>query len=248
MNIDLSKTVLSGIVCAGLAGGAFAGVANVDIVSGATHSGVNLSVTVQESSMAGYDFEFVIANMSTGNGAAITGIYIESGWGTSGLLSSSNLDRNLSTTGDGALGGVNFREGNGDPAGIAGWTDSLVSYDVRDSSPGMEAVWLGVDEGESARIAFQAGSSGVTLADLEAALGTSGFNIGIRLQDLFTSDNYVAGWGLATLDSAGALPGGGEGDNGGDDNGEGTGVPTPTAAAAGLALLAIAGYRRRRDG
>jgi MYXO-CTERM domain-containing protein len=247
MNAELTKTVLSGIVCAGLAGGAFAGVADVDIVSGATHSGVNLSVTVQESSMAGYDFEFIIANNSTGNGAAITGIYFEAGWATSGLLSGSNLERNLSTSGDGALGGVNFREGNGDPAGIAGWTDSLVSYDVRDSSPGMEAVWLGVDEGESARIAFQAGSSGVTLADLEAALGSSGFNIAIRLQDLFTSDNYVAGWGLATLDSAGALPGDG-GDEGEGDGGEATSMPTPTAAAAGLALLAIAGYRRRRDG
>ncbi len=247
MNTELTKTVLSGIVCAGLAGGAFAGVADVDIVSGATHSGVSLSVTVQESSMAGYDFEFIIANNSTGNGAAITGIYFEAGWATSGLLSGSNLERNLSTTGDGALGGVNFREGNGDPAGIAGWTDSLVSYDVRDSSPGMEAVWLGVDEGESARIAFQAGSSGVTLADLEAALGSSGFNIAIRLQDLFTSDNYVAGWGLATLDSAGALPGEGDGGDEGE-TGEATSMPTPTAAAAGLALLAIAGYRRRRDG
>ena len=236
MKTDLTKTMLAGVLSVGTAGLASAATAGFDI-TGATHSGVDVSVTVQESSMAGYDFEFVINNNSTGNGAAITGIYFESGWASSDLLSGSAFDRNLSTSGNGPLGGVTFSEGTNDPS-IAGWSDSLVSYDVREASPGMEAVWLGVDEGESATIAFQAGNSGVTLADLEAALGGSGFNIGIRLQDLFTSDNYVSGWGLASLESGGQLPG---------DGGDATGVPTPTAAAAGLALLAIAGYRRRRD-
>lgn len=243
MNFDLSQAMIAGVAAVSVAGLASAGTASFDIVSGSTHSGVDVSVTVQESSMVGYDFEFVINNNSTDNGAAITGIYFESGW-AGGLLSGSAMDRNLSTTGN-ALGGVAFLEGANEPD-VAGWGDSLVSYDVRMASAGMEAIWLGVDEGESARIAFQAGSDGVTLADLEAALGSSGFNIGIRLQDLFVGDNYASGWGLASFSEGGALPG--EGGEGNGDGGEATGVPTPTAAAAGLALLAIAGYRRRRDG
>ena len=239
MKIDLTKTVLTGAICVGTAGLASAATTGIDIVNGSTHAGVDLSVTVQESSMAGYDFEFVINNNSTGNGASITGIYIEAGWASSGLLSGSAFDRNQSATDS----GENLMEGSSDPS-IAGWSDSLVSYEVRESSAGMDVVWEGIDEGESARIAFQAGSSGVTLADLEAALGSSGFNIGVRLQDRCSDDNYTNGWGLATLDGGVAPP---PGDDGGQ-GGEVTSAPTPTAAAAGLALLAIAGYRRRRDG
>ncbi|XAM01115.1 hypothetical protein OT109_06960 [Phycisphaeraceae bacterium D3-23] len=244
MNSVLTKTLIAGVACVSVAGLASADTAPFNIVSGASHSGVDLSVTVQASDMAGYDFEFVINNNSTDNGAAITGIYIESGWGDSGLLSSSAFERNLNTS-DVAGSGVNFIEGSADPS-IAGWTDSLVSYEVGNTSAGMAAVWLGVDEGESATIAFAAGSSGVTLEDLESALGASGFNIGVRLQDLFVSDNYVEGFGLASFEGGGVLPPDTGGGDGGGDGGA-TGVPTPTAAAAGLALLGIAGFRRRRD-
>ncbi|MEM9414868.1 MAG: hypothetical protein AAGA29_05245 [Planctomycetota bacterium] len=245
MNSVLTKSLLAGVACVGVSGLASADTAPFNIVSGASHSGVDLSVTVQASDMAGYDFEFVINNNSTANGAAITGIYIESGWADSGLLSSSAFERNLNTS-DVAGSGVNFIEGSADPS-VAGWTDSLVSYEVGMTSAGMAAVWLGVDEGESATIAFAAGNSGVTLEDLESALGASGFNIGVRLQDLFMEDNYVEGFGLASFEGGGILPIGDGGDEGGNGDGGATGVPTPTAAAAGLALLGIAGFRRRRD-
>ncbi|MFI4860643.1 MAG: hypothetical protein ACIAXF_08190 [Phycisphaerales bacterium JB063] len=244
MKSIITKALIAGVACVGVAGFASADTAPFNIVSGASHSGVDLSVTVQASDMAGYDFEFVINNNSTANGAAITGIYIESGWATSGLLSDSAFERNLNTS-DVAGSGVNFIEGSADP-NVAGWTDSLVSYEVGMTSAGMAAVWLGVDEGESATIAFAAGNSGVTLEDLEAALGASGFNIGVRLQDLFVTDNYVEGFALASFDSNGTLPPD-TGNNGDNGDGGATGVPTPTAAAAGLALLGIAGFRRRRD-
>lgn len=240
MNSVLTKAMIAGVACVGAAGLASADTAPFDVVNGASHSGVDLSVTVQASDMAGYDFEFVINNTSTANGAAITGIYIESGWANSGLLSGSAFERNLNTS-DVAGSGVNFLEGAASPD-IDGWTDSLVSYEVGNTSAGMAAVWMGVDEGESATIAFAAGNSGVTLEDLESALGASGFNIGVRLQDLFMDDNYVEGWGLASFEGGGVLPP----DTGG--GGGATGVPTPTAAAAGLALLGIAGFRRRRNG
>jgi len=240
----LPQTALAGIVSVALVGSAAAATAPVNIVQGANHADVNISLTVQESSLAGYDFEFVISNNSGGNGATITGMYFEAGWASSGLLSGSAFDRNLN------LGGATYLESQVDPAVPDDWTSSLVSYEVRESSPGMAAVWEGIEEGNAGTIAF-VGGDGVTLADLEAALGTNGFNVSMRIQDLFTADNYATGWGLAELEGGGALPGGDGGTEGnpGGNGGDGgaVGAPSPTAAAAGLALLAIAGCRRRRN-
>lgn len=235
MKTDLTKLMLAGAVSLGTAGLASAGSANFSIVGGSGHAGMDFTVTVEESSRSAYDFDFVISNMSTGDGASITGIYFESGWATNGLLNSKayslrsgdDIDFDETTVGNAAT-----------PDGILSWGGSVNSYETDGSD-----MSDGIDEGESARISVIGANSGVTLADIEAALGNSGFNIALRIQDMLANDANATAFGMTTLGDVSPAP-----TNGGDDQGEVSGAPTPTAAAAGLALLAIAGYRRRRDG
>lgn len=196
-------------------------------------------VTVQESEFANFDYEFVIHNC---NDIDVSGIYIETGWND--FFSDSPFDRNIRVEG----GPQNFVEGNVSPD-LDPWSSSFVSYEVPEGMDGIPA------EG-NAIIAFVSdGDFG--LAELEAALGSDGFGIGLSAFGVgetegrsyaFTTTDFHDG----CLDDDGGDDGG-EGDEG-DEGDEGvggddgpTGVPSPSAALLGLALLGLTAQRRRRD-
>ncbi|MEM9415773.1 MAG: MYXO-CTERM sorting domain-containing protein [Planctomycetota bacterium] len=220
---------------------AAAGTAHYNIVTGEGHDGIDISVTVQEATIDGYDYEFVIENNTHCDDAGITGIYFESAWGS--MFSSSAHDRNLRRDEN----PLNFVEGGVSP-NIAGWSSSLVSYEI------MGGVGNGVHSGHTATVAFMA-NDGVSLDDLDSVLATQGFGLGLRLQDMFADDPIATAWALAGTGQSrgdhncgfgqGDLPD--EGDGGGQGGDEATGVPTPSAALMGLALMGLAGKRRRRD-
>lgn len=244
----VTKTLLAALATTAMAVAASAGTSPVSIVSGASHGNVDLTVSVQASSVAGYDYDFIVSNASGAPGASVTGIYFESGWAS--LISGGAF------SGSGTLGSV-----SASPA-IAGWSGSAASYAVGTTTTtnkvvvGRRVTYVasstdnvgdGIQEGNSGIVSF---TSGATLADLESALGGAGFNVGVKVQDV-VSNAQSAGWGLAQ-----SMPVTQQiiVDNGGDQGGSGqTGgpvvaahAPTPTAAAAGLALLGLAGLRRRR--
>ena len=220
-----------GILCVAIMGPARAGVIPFGF-GGAAHGGVDVSIMAQTATIPGYDVEFVISNTSTGNGATVTGIYFESGWldffYSFGYSGATGGTRNLRLPADASM-----QEGTAG-SGTTGWTTSMVSYET----PGTK-VWLGVEEGHSATIAFKLKNG--TLADVQAAMGggitngdtvsdgtTSGDNIygvSVRVQDLSPEDNYAEGHGLAGAEA----------------------IPEPASMVLfGLGTLAIFGKRRRR--
>jgi MYXO-CTERM domain-containing protein len=244
-----TKTLLAAFAATAMTAAASAGTTPVSIVSGATHGNVDLTVTVQASSQAGY-YDFVVSNASGTPGASVTGIYFESGWAS--LISGGAF------SGSGSL-----NSGSSSPS-IAGWTGSAASYTVGTTTTpiyqfvnrrGMVLVGTetvenidgGIQEGSSGIVSF---ASSASLGDLEAALGGSGFNVGVKIQDVI-SDKSAAGWGLAQAFPQqqpievvdGPTQDGGQG---GYDVVKATSAPTPTAALAGLALMGLAGMRRRR--
>ena len=219
---------------------AAAGTAYFDVVNGQGHAGIEIAVTVQQSDLNGYDYEFVIENTTDCGDAVITGFYFEQGW--TSFFSDSPFDRNLN------LGGPpNFLEGGVTP-GIAGWTSSMVSHEVMDQGSMNDTMAMGVSSGQSATLAFVTNSDNVSLADLEAALASQGTGIGLRLEGITGQDPHDAAWALAGTGGANnhqcgpILPPPPPG-----DNGQPTSAPTPSAALMGLALLGIAGKRRRRN-
>ncbi|MEM1354025.1 MAG: MYXO-CTERM sorting domain-containing protein [Planctomycetota bacterium] len=230
-----NKTLLAALTCTVMTAAASAGTAPISIVSGASHDGVDLSVDIVSSTRTGYDYDFVINNASAAPGASVTGVYFESGW--SSLISG------------GSFGGSGLNAGTDSPA-VSGWAGSSSSYTVGQTVVSSRTVFHGRSSttyntfGDDIAAGIQEGSSGVfsfsssaSLADLEAALGVAGFNVGVKIQDV-VSDSQAAGWGLA--DSMPVQP---------DVDPTPvvvTSAPTPTAAAAGLALLGLAGLRRRR--
>ena len=242
----VTKTLLAGLATTALTVAASAGTAPVSIVSGASHGNVDLTVSVQASSRAGYDYDFVVSNASGTPGASVTGIYFESGWAS--LISGGAF------SGSGTLG-----SGSASPA-IAGWSGSAASYTVGTTTTytyvnrrgwvatgTADNVDAGIQEGNSGIVSFTSGS---TLADLESALGGTGFNVGVKVHDV-VGDKYAAGWGLAqSMEVTQLTIVDDNTDQGGGGQGGGPVVaahaPTPTAAAAGLALLGLAGLRRRR--
>jgi len=231
MKNDLAKLMVAGIVSFGAAGLASADSVGLDIVNGAVASGTDISISIEETSISVYDFAFVITNNSSSS-ASVTGIYVDEGWDVGEMLKGSYAS--LRSDDD-----VSFTERKRDADGIDSWTGSMASFESNGSD-----LSNGIDAGESVRILVAADRSGPTLADMQAALGTAGFNIGLRIQDLLGND----AWALASQNASNIAGPPTEGGDNGGDQGEVSGAPTPTAAAAGLALLAIAGYRRRRDG
>lgn len=244
----VTKTLLAALATTAMTVAASAGTSPVSIVSGASHGNLDLTVSVQASSVAGYDYDFIVSNASGTPGASVTGIYFESGWAS--LISGGAF------SGSGTLG-----SGSDSPV-IAGWSGSTASYTVGTTTT-LEKVVVGrsisyvptstdnvddgIQEGNSGIVSF---TSGATLADLESALGSAGFNVGVKVQDV-VGDKYAAGWGLAQSMEVTQLTivDNGPGQDGGDQNGGpvvAAHAPTPTAAAAGLALLGLAGLRRRR--
>ena len=114
---------------------AAAGTAYFDVVNGQGHAGIEIAVTVQQSDLNGYDYEFVIENTTDCGDAVITGFYFEQGW--TSFFSDSPFDRNLN------LGGPpNFLEGGVTP-GIAGWTSSMVSHEVMDQGSMNDTMAMG---------------------------------------------------------------------------------------------------------
>lgn len=187
-------------------------------------------VSVQASEMVGYDFEFVIHNCDD---TYVTGIYIEAGW--TDFFSGSAFDRNL-RVGDGPQ---NFIEGDADPS-LLGWTDALVSYEVPDGFDGLGSH-------NTATVAFVA-NEGVSLGDLEAAFGGTGFRVGLGAIGYNGSDDMTYGFAEQGVNEDClhyVEDGGDEGE--GELPGSATGVPSPSAALLGLALLGLTAQRRRRD-
>ena len=241
-----NKTLLTALTCTALTAAASAGTAPVNIVSGATHGNVDLSVTVQSSSRAGFNYDFIISNNSGAPGASVTGVYFESGW--------------ASLIGGGSFAGTGLNAGSASPS-IAGWSSSAASYHVGQVVTGSTVVFHGRAKsvhytyGDNVAAGIQEGNAGIfsftsaaSLADLESAMGNAGFNIGVKVQDVIT-DMQAAGWGLAQGMTSEQAPLVQEDQGGQGGSGDSTVVahaPTPTAAAAGLALLGLAGLRRRR--
>ena len=83
-------------------------------------------------------------------------------------------------------------------------------------------------------------------------LGSDGYGVAIKMQAL-TSDEQASGWGEADkreeellFVQASALVRSDVGDNNGGGDNNVVSAPSPTAALAGLAVMGIAGLRRRR--
>jgi len=201
-------------------------------------------VSIQESELTGYDFEFVIHNCE--EGSEISGLYVEEGWDS--FFSNNLFDRNLRVD----PGAQNLIEGTSSPD-LGGWSSSTVSHEI------MNGALPGVGTGGTATLAFIA-EGDFDIEDLEAAFGTDGFGLGLRIFDLDDESNSYLYAELGDHedclfddgengdDGGDGGDGGDEGDNGsGGDDGDATGIPTPSAALMGLALLGLAGTRRRRN-
>jgi MYXO-CTERM domain-containing protein len=226
---------------------ATAGTAPFNMVSGATAPGVDVSLSIQQSSTPGYDYDFVVSNSSLMG--IVTGVYFEMDW--SGMLGAASDS-----------GPATLLPGNHTPQ-IDGWEGTKSSHTVEKKSVrklvGRHYVDYhydnldhGVQEGASQVFSFNAHSDFLSLADLESMLGTEGYGVAIKMQGL-TADEQASGWGLADereeeilVVQSLALVREVEPNGGGNGQSEVTAVPSPTAAFAGLVLAGIAGLRRRR--
>lgn len=238
MDLKMMKLVTA-LATAALTSAASAGTAPFSMVSGASAPGIDVSLTIQNSVVPGYDYDFVINNAS--DKGVVTGVYFEEDW-------------NTKLTGAGT--------GSGDASLLVASLVPDLAWEGPKSSHtiGQDRVrtWVGrgyvdtyydsladgIQAGSSHIFSFTTDTSIVSLSDLEDMLGTLGFGIAIRMQDLLTGDMYAAGWGLVGAMPEDQLTGNTE--ESGQDV-EVTGAPTPTAAFAGLTMLGILGLRRRRN-
>ncbi|MBX2853172.1 MAG: hypothetical protein KTR15_15665 [Phycisphaeraceae bacterium] len=221
---------------------ATAGTAPFNMVSGPTTPGVDVSLTIQESSMPGYDYDFVISNSSLMG--IVTGVYFEVDW-------------NSMLGGASSSGPATLLPGTHTPQ-IAGWEGTKSSHTVEQKRvrklSGRHYVDYqydnldhGVQEGDVQIFSFNAHSDILSLEDLESMLGTDGYGVAIKMQGL-TQDEQASGWGLAEereeellVVQRLAVQ-----QDGPTEEVEVTAAPTPTAALAGLVVAGIAGLRRRR--
>ena len=225
---------------------ASAGTAPFSMVSGASAPGVDVSLTIQQSTVPGYDYDFVVSNSSVMG--IVTGVYFEMDW--NGMINSVGL----------SSGPATLVSSNLTPQ-ITDWTGTMESHTVEQYN---SRQWVGrgykdfkyddindgILEGQSQVFSFT--SSVLTLGDLEDMLGTAGYGIAIKMQGL-TEDEQAAGWGLADereqellFVQASNLV---RSEEVGDEQAENVDVvsaPSPTAALAGLVVAGIAGLRRRR--
>lgn len=226
---------------------ATAGTAPFNMVSGPTVPGVDVSLTIQQSSAPGYDYDFVVTNSSLMG--IVTGVYFETDWNSMLGAAASSGPATLVT-------------GNRTPQ-IDGWEGTKSSHTVENKRVRKlvgkffrdfyyDNLDHGIQEGDVQIFSFNANSDVLSLADLENMLGTEGYGVAIKMQGL-TADEQASGWGLAEereeelllVQSFASVPQDGptEGSNGPVQV---TAAPTPTAALAGLAVAGIAGLRRRR--
>lgn len=222
---------------------ATAGTAPFNMVSGATAPGVDVSLTIQQSSMPGYDYDFVVSNSSLMG--IVTGVYFEMDWNS--MLGAANDS-----------GPATLLPGTHTPQ-IAGWEGTKSSHTVEKKrvrkwvGRGYQDFYYdnldhGVQEGDAQIFSFS--TNGIlSLEDLESMLGTEGYGVAIKMQGL-TSDEQASGWGLAeereeeilVVQALASQPD----DNSKKDDVQVTAAPSPTAALAGLVVAGIAGLRRRR--
>ena len=217
-----------------IAGSATAGETNFTMVSGVDHPGIDLSLSVQASSTPGYAYDFTVTNHGTAG--IVTGVYFETGWNS--MIWGAGLSTGPATLYPASLSPQ-----------IEGWEGSKVSHTIGTQTTKVfigrgyreftfDRLEDGIELGQSQTFSFNTDTEKVSLKDLLENVGTERFGIGVMVQDL-ASDRFAKGWGLANpieVPQRSTEPG----------NPDVTGVPSPTAAFAGLAIMAIAGLRRRR--
>jgi MYXO-CTERM domain-containing protein len=236
MGLNFVKTLATASVLALATTAASAGTSDFIMVNGVDAPGIDVSLTIQASTTTGHAYDFVITNNS--DTGIVTGVYLEQSWGS--LLSNAGTPN----------GPANLNPGTLSPD-IPEWASSEASHTIGQTrvrtwvSPRVgyidryyDALADGIQPGQSHTLAFMTDDQFTSLGDLEDAVGTFGFAVGIKVQNV-VNDPYAPAWGLIDtmqrseeINDPGTTP---------------TGVPSPTAALAGLAMLGLAATRRRRD-
>ncbi|MFK7789292.1 MAG: hypothetical protein AB8C95_07375 [Phycisphaeraceae bacterium] len=226
---------------------ASAGTAPFSMVSGATAPGVDVSLSVQQSSVPGYDYDFVVSNSSLMG--IVTGVYFEMDW--NGMLNGAG-----ESSGPAAL-----VSGSATPQ-IADWEGTKASHTVKKDRVRQRVgrhfvdflydnLLDGIQEGESQTFSFTTDTNIISLEDLQDMIGTDGYGVAVRMQGL-TADEQATAWGEADereqeimlVQTFASVRQDVNTDN--DDSVEVVSAPSPTAAIAGLVVAGIAGLRRRR--
>lgn len=245
MELKALKTLTAAALLAATTA-ASAGTAPFSMVSGASASGVDISLSVQQSTVAGYDYDFVVSNSSLMG--IVTGVYFEVDW-------------NSMLTGAGqSTGPAVLLPGSATPQ-IADWQGTKASHTVEKQTVRKRVgrflhdfeydnLFEGIQEGESQTFSFTTDTSSISLADLQNMVGSDGLGVAVRVQGL-TADEQAAAWGeadqreqeimvvqrFAPLQEVSPEV---------IDDVEVSAAPSPTAALAGLVVAGIAGLRRRR--
>jgi len=246
MDLKAIKT-LTAVALLAATTAAHAGTSPFSLVGGATAPGVDVSLTIQESVVPGYDYDFVVTNSSLMG--IVTGVYFEVDW-----------NRMLTGAGD-SNGPATLLPASLNPQ-ISDWKGSKASHTVEQKRVRKwqnrryvdyyyENLDHGIQVADVQTFSFTTDTSIVSLADLERILASDGYGVAIRMQGL-TSDAQASGWGeveemeeqqqLLVVQAASFITQ----DPGDNDPPKVTGAPTPTAALAGIAMLGFAGFRRRR--
>ena len=240
MELKTLKTLTAAALLAATTA-ASAGTSPFTLVSGAYAPGVDVTLTLQESTVPGYDYDFVINNNALG---IVTGIYFERDWTTK-------------LTGVGTSSGpAVLLPGSASPD-VAGWEGPMGSHTVaqnvtrvyhargRYSLVYSDILADGLDSGQSQKISFMTDTDIVSLDDLEDMLGTGGFGVAVRVQDI-VGDPQDAGFGTADPIEEEVVLQVLRSNVNVQEQTQVTGAPTPTAALAGLTMLGVMGMRRRR--
>lgn len=225
---------------------ASAGTAPFSMVSGVATTGVDVSLTIQQSVVPGYDYDFVVTNSSLMG--IVTGVYFEVDW-----------NRMLAGAGT-SSGPAALLPGSAIPQ-ITDWKGTKGSHTVakqrvrqlvgrRYQDFYYDNLLDGIQEGQEQIFSFTTDTSIISLDDLAEMVGTNGYGVAIRMQGL-TAEEQAAAWGeadereqeLMVVQSFASFSQDNPEEN---QEIEVVSAPSPTAALAGLVVAGIAGLRRRR--
>lgn len=225
---------------------ASAGTAPFSMVSGVAAPGVDVSLTIQQSVVPGYDYDFVVTNSSLMG--IVTGVYFEMDWNS--MLAGNGMSSGPATLAPGA-----------DTPQISDWEGTKSSHTVEAQAVTQrisrrttvtkyyDNLDHGVQEGQTQIFSFSTDTDIISLEDLENMLGNDGYGVAIKMQGL-TADEQAAAWGEADEREEELLLvqsfASNRQVNLDDNNVDVVSAPSPTAALAGLAVMGIAGLRRRR--
>lgn len=234
MSLRSIRNLAAAALLAAVSGTASAGTAPFVMISGYDHPGLDISVTVQQSTTPGFIYDFIVTNLSSTG--TVTGVYFETGWNA--MIWGAGL-----STGPAVL----------DPASLSpsidGWEGSKVSHTVGKDH---KRYWVGryyrdvytdriddgIEPGQTQTFSFNTNPEKISLEDIEDKIGQDRFGIGIRVHA--TDGSGQIGWGLADgINEPDAIQGPG-------NEPKPTGVPSPSAAFAGLIMMGLASARRRR--